>query len=193
MKFELNSTNDKHAKIKMGIIPVLALVLAYVLFAPAEKNDVPVVEQSQHIERPASSISVAQSNSIDTVVEETRVPTSEKLPNISLAEMVDHDPFQVMAILKPEAVVRLEDGRTAVELKPAEAKAQRQKRMAQLKRELKSRVVGGIFVAGDKKAAVIDSKVYHEGDLLEEGIRIQRINRRNVVLLIEGEGRIALQ
>lgn len=193
MKFELNSTNDKHAKIKIGIIPVLALVLAYALFAPGETSDAPVATQQPHCETTVSQAAAVQSKTVEVVGEKTFVSLHEKLPNISLAEMVDHDPFQVMAILRPEAVGQLEDGKSTVELKSAESQAQKQERLDQLKQKLKSHVVGGIFVAGNKKAAVIDSKVYHEGDLLEEGIRIQRINRLNVVLVIEGEGRISLR
>lgn len=192
MKFELNSTSDKNAKIKLGVIPVLALVLAYVLFAPSETSDAPVATQQQQFETSTSQAPASQSKADDPVVKEIHVPMHEKLPNISLAEMVDHDPFQVLRILRPEVVAQKIDGTTVFTSKSVESQARKQERLEQLKQKLKSHVVGGIFVAGNKKAAVIDSKVYHEGDLLEEGIRIQRIDRRHVVLVIEGEDRISL-
>ena len=108
--------------------------------------------------------------------------------------MAAHDPFQLLTVLVPKIKQQPSTSVKQTDVIPKVDKSQQQReKIAMVRESLKSRVVRGIFISGGKKEVLIDAKLYHEGDLLEKGIRVHQINAYDIVLEIESLGRISLQ
>ena len=173
MNLQLSSNTDKYAKLKVGVIPILVLFLGYILLMPEGK--------------PEDVTEVVDLKSIPELIKQGTLPDKtlmkkRNLPQISLAELSAHDPFQMLEILQPKtkpSTQDLTDQSDSIQEQPSENKS-----LAEIKEGLKSCVVQGIFIVGEKRAALIDSNVYHEGDFLENGVQILSISPEDIVLKI---------
>lgn len=190
MKFQINSTNDKYLKLKMGIVPVLILSLGYVLLMPGDNSD--TVSTSVNTQDDGTTTTLPPQISGD----ELSKGIGKHIPKISLAEMTAHDPFKMLAVFNPkidtDSVQDNNHTGDRLTTDQCDEKSENAERLIQIKESLKLHVINGIFMSGNKKAALIDAKVYYEGDLLQEGVRVHRINARDIVLEINSEEYITL-
>ena len=175
-------------RVKVALIPALALVLVSVVWPSEDETAATMDMESGGPHVADSREAIPQQNG--------GVPTSELIrgqsrpwPAITLANVVQHDPFAV-----PPALLRLttapgagfEDTQGAP---PKHSKGtERADRLSQLQERietLKKRQVSALLRGSKGATAIIDSKVVHEGDLLEDGVRVVEIGPNGVVLEIE--------
>lgn len=197
MNFQINSESDKHAKLKMGLIPVLILGFGYVVFMPESKPTPPAP--------PVATTTVSIPNAAQDV-EQLEVDGKKVIPEISLAEMTAHDPFQLLPILRPKVVPTSKkvasntnsDSSTLSTVSKLEMDKEQEllaevERMAELKKAIQSLVIQGIFASGSKRSVLINSMIFKEGDDLVDGVKIHRINSKDIVLDIGSSKRIVLK
>ena len=188
------SKPDKHSKLKMALIPLLALLLLYVMFRPKETSTaVPHVAASSKpnrpVKKPNSPEKKAHSQSRHQYV----------LPQLSIVEITQHDPFRLLPLLiKEEKTELINPGMIASEeqeqkdaaLMRREAEAEK---MADMKEALEAQVISGILYSTTNKAAIINSKVYHEGDFLNKDVQVIKINPDGVIVQIVSAGQLILK
>lgn len=169
-------------KLKLGAIPVLAIVMYFVLTSP-----------SDDVGASAAKVKGATPPDPDPAAGEqpptdpTKFVRTRSLPEQSLTAILQHDPFAFpTALLPPAPVEQTSDAEVAPvsvepvveqQVIPDQGVATPQK-LAALQRH---RVT--MFLRDRQgPAAVIDQRVVHVGDLLEEGIRVVEISPSGVVL-----------
>lgn len=191
MKFQFSSHSDQYAKLKLGFIPVLLLVLGYILVSPHQYPDAQLATQKTEA-KPTELLHQILTPSDNNRPDKKRAASLFAIPKISLAEISAHDPFELLAVLRPEPEVVADEVQKPEPLTTTQTEKKEPISPEQVKESLKTRLVQGIFISGDKKMVLIDSKVYHEGDYLEEGILIHQINLRHVILELASKERITL-
>ena len=183
------STRKPANRLKLALIPVLALALLGILSssgdeAPAAMEDA-VTSDSATAESVTSEDDVAQAVA-------TAKQRKISWPQITLAGVLQHDPFALPPALSqlvtPAASEEQQqngpDDKSASsneESVEAAAAEDMQQKMA----ALQQRHVSVLLRSAKGLAAVIDSKVVHEGELLENGVRVVEIGRDGVILQIE--------
>lgn len=176
-QFKTN-TSGKHSKLKVALIPLLLLVLLYVLF--------------QSDEKPADYSSAKTKEVVQTEDEKTNLPVKRTidLPTISLAEITQHDPFRLLPVLqkkivKQDVTSEATDNQQKQQQDTEYLQAIEDQRLAEIKAGLETQSVSGVILSPTSRAAIINSKVYHEGDYLEEGLRVVKINADGITVEIE--------
>jgi hypothetical protein len=176
------SLNQPQGKLKAALIPVLALVLATVVWPRGEDGE---VYDSAEVSSPASPETGPATRIART---ESRRP----LPQFDLAATLTYDPFAMppsLLALTEAPVVPDELAERDASADEASAKtptadlaALAARQRIQQARQLQ---VSAIFVDSQGAAALIGSQVVRAGDLLPDGLRVVSIAPEGVKVRLE--------
>lgn len=162
---------------KLAAVPVLALVLLWVVTRGEEEALPPPVALAD----PAAAGSPAAPGA-----NRTAPPASgdSQWPDFALAEIVAHDPFAVPRAIAsgPPSVHSPLTQPVSVDRPENTADQGRSRRQM-----LGKKRVSVIYRGPHGPTAIIDSRVYREGDKLEDGVRIVEIRADGVFVEVEVE------
>ena len=180
------SQRSTSSQMKRLLIPVLAAILIGVLTSGGDEQESGSAD---------SGVSDAATDS-NTVEPETPPGTTTSKrrrlrpwPAISLKATLQHDPFRFPSYLvsTPANSNTQAESQADTEASESALAAERVRRVQQLVARLQTKRVS-VFLQTEKgTAAVIDSQIYHEGDLFEEGVRIREIGPDGVTFDLEDD------
>ncbi len=184
---------SKRERLKLALIPVLVLILILVFVWPSAEDVLPADDSE------TASEDTQQSHRTDATTEGnaaglSSVPmerTQKTWPAIGLASILKHDPFALAPLLanRTVAVVPQKDPQQNQGTTDTSHQNEREKPIQRLKDRiatLQQKQVSVVFRSeSGAAAAIIDSKIVHEGELLEDGVRIVKIRPDGVVLRIQ--------
>ncbi|MCH7687514.1 MAG: hypothetical protein IH899_12665, partial [Planctomycetes bacterium] len=103
-----------------------------------------------------------------------------------------HDPFALAPLLanRTVAVVPQDKPQQNQETTDTSHQDEREEQIKRLKERiatLQQKQVSVVFRSESGTAAIIDSKIVHEGDLLEDGVRIVKIRSDGIVVQIQDQ------
>ncbi len=178
--------------LKLALIPVLVLILILALVWPSADDVLPANDSE------TARQNTQKSHRIDATTEgdaagPSSVPierTQKTWPAIGLASILKHDPFALAPLLanRTVAVVPQEEPQQNQETTDTSHQDEREEQIKRMKERiatLQQKQVSVVFRSESGTAAIIDSKIVHEGDLLEDGVRIVNIRSDGVVLRIQ--------
>ena len=183
---------SKLARLKLALIPVLVLILILVFVwpsaddvLPADDSETARQDTQQSHRTDASTESHAAGPSFGPIER-----AQKTWPTIGLASILKHNPFALPPLLANHAVAAIPDNELQRDQQTTETVNQdeRQARTNRLKEQmatLRQKQVSVVSRSQSGTAAIIDSKIVHEGDLLEDGVRIVKIRPDGVVLQIQ--------
>lgn len=161
------SSKSTSGRMKRLLIPVLAVVLIGVLTSGDEDPE----SDSTDTDVTADSRTAESETSAGTSTPKKH--RARPWPAISLQETLQHDPFRFPSYLVSTPVNP--ETQADTEASDAVLVDERMRRAQQLVAQLRTKRVS-VFLQTEKgTAAVIDSKIYHEGDLFMDGVRIREI------------------
>ena len=183
-------------RLKLASIPVLVVIMLLVLVWPSAGDGLPPddSETARH--------ATQQSHRTDAITEGDAAgpgPSSVSMqrtqktwPAIGLATILKHDPFALPPLLANRTLgaVSQEGSQQNQGTTDTTHQDEREERIKQLKiriATLQQKQVRVVFRSESGTAALIDSKIVHEGDLLEDGVRIVEIRSDGVVLQIQDD------
>ena len=185
---------SKLGRLKLALIPVLVLILILVFVWPSA-DDVLPADNSETVRQ-----GTQQSHRTDATTEGnaaglSSVPmerTQKTWPAIRLASILKHDPFALAPLLANQtvAVVSQEEPQQNQETTGTSHQDEREEQIKRMKERiatLQQKQVSVVFRSESGTAAIIDSKIVHEGDLLEDGVRVVKIRSDGVVLQIQDQ------
>ena len=181
-------------RLKLASIPVLVVIMLLVLVWPSAGDGLPPddSETARH--------ATQQSHRTDAITEgDAAGPSSVSMqrtqktwPAIGLASILKHDPFALAPLLanRTVAVVPQEEPQQNQETTDTSHQDEREEQIKRLKERiatLQQKQVSVVFRSESGTAAIIDSKIVHEGDLLEDGVRIVKIRSDGIVVQIQDQ------
>lgn len=168
---------------KLGLIPVLVGVLVWVIWPAGD--DSPRVATAAKKPKPAANPQAEKPRKM------SQLPWEKDWPEYELAEILETNPFALPRELhkltyRPPVVAD-----TVVQVQPVEADSEEERREAaaeQLEARMaviRKKQVSALFINSAGRSALVGSKVLHEGDLLEEGVRIVKISHDGITVQFE--------
>ena len=186
---------SKWRRLKLALIPVLVLILILVLvWSPAD--DVLVANESETARQDTQQSHQTDATSKGDAAGSSSVPMERRQktwPAIGLASILKHDPFALAPLLahRAVAVVPQHEPQQNQNTTDTSHQNEREKPIQRLKERiatLQQKQVSVVFRSeSGAAAAIIDSKIVHEGELLEDGVRIVKIRPDGVVLRIQDQ------
>ena len=168
--------SPRNRLIKIALIPVLAIVLIVVMLPGSEQTD---PEFGLSDEAQATLDASGTGGTIIEVGPESEAADARAWPELSLRDILSHNPFEVPRALDPTP------DEVPVALEEAAAVAAEQKQAEELSgtiAALKQTGVGMIFRGKGGTSAMVGSRVIREGDMLGENLRVLRIDEKGVVV-----------
>ena len=185
-------SKDNARKLMIALIPVLVVVLILVVLWPASEDELQADSASpSQIKTEPLNTSKSPNNPIEKQSTAAQERPRKVWPEIRLASILKHDPFALAPLMtnysvKAEPKVEPADPETT-ESQIQDDRAQRKQRLQERIAVLQAKQVSAVFRNEAGIAAIIDSKIVHEGDLLEDGVRIVKIRPDGIVLEIEDD------
>ena len=180
---------SKLGRLKLALIPVLVVILLLVLVWPSA-GDKLTADDSE-----TAGQETQQSHRTDAITEgDAAGPSSVSMqrtqktwPAIGLTSILKHDPFALAPLLtnRRVGVVPQEGQQQNQETTDTSHQEEQIKRLMERIATLQQKQVSVVFRSESGTAALIDSKIVHEGDLLEDGVRIVKIRSDGIVLQIQ--------
>lgn len=180
---------NKLGRLKLALIPVLVVILLLVLVWPSASDGLPADDSE------TAGQEAQQSDRTDAVTEgDAAGPSSVSMqrtqktwPVIGLASILKHDPFALEPLLanRTLGVLSQEGPQQNQETTVSSYQKEHIKRLKERIATLQQKQVSVVFQSESGTAAIIDSKIVHEGDLLEDGVRIVEIRSDGIVLQIQ--------
>ena len=175
-------------RLKLALIPVLVVIFILVLVWPSTGDNLPADDLE------TAGQETQQSHRTDALTEgDAAGPSSVSMqrtqktwPVIGLASILKHDPFALAPLLasRTVGVVSQEGPQQKIDSSQQEELI---KRLEERIATLQQKQVSVVFQSESGTVAIIDSKIVHEGDLLEDGVRIVKIRSDGVVLQIQDQ------
>jgi hypothetical protein len=173
-----SATRPAH-KVKLALIPVLAIVLAWLIW-PRDNPSEPVTDPDPASPKAVPTIAAAAPESS---IREKPLVAPVAWPQFNLSSTMAYDPFAL-----PLALSRLmaptEAALPDVEL-PTSFDGRVEEKRRQRLASLEQKRISAILIDDLGRSAVIDGQVLREGDLVEEGIRVNAIDADGVVFRID--------
>ena len=171
---------SKLGRLKLALIPVLVLILILVFVWPSaddvvSANDTATARRDTQQSHRTNATSEGNAAGLSSVAMER---TQKTWPAIGLASILKHDPFALAPLLanRTVAVVPQDKPQQNQETTDTSHQDEREEPIQRLKEriaKLQQKQVSVVFRSESGTAvAIIDSKIVHEGDLLEDGVRI---------------------
>jgi hypothetical protein len=171
---------------KLGLVAVLAAVLAVVLIlqlvgsdAPASISPVP----SEPRRKPRAAERTSPAAATAPAAPRAEAPPR---PQMALADATQHDPFALAAELaKPDAAAAA----AAPSAQGREnAPDERQKRIEQVLEALNAKGVQLVLLGGSEEMAIVGGRPVRVGDMIE-GLRVSSISVQGITLSDDGDQR----
>lgn len=172
---------------KIALIPVLVVVLMVVVWPSSDEDLEPEIGLSDEAQQALAEITEARENGERATAQKGSGDNAARpLPDLSLHEILKHNPFELPDELDPEPDVDV-----AVELEKAalqKAESDKQAQLDELVATLRQNGVNMIFESEAGRSALVGTKVVTEGDMLTENLRVLRIDDTGIVLsVVEGD------
>ncbi len=170
-------------RLKLGLIPVLALVMYFVISSSDDES--PAISAADDVESAPGAIDADDER---PATQPMRL-RARSLPQLPMAGILQHDPFAFPAAFSQrinpanpvpgqETVDTTKVETTVGNLESAAQSVATPQKLA----ALQQRRVTMFLRDRQGPAAVIGTKVVHVGDLLEDGVRVVEISSKGVVL-----------
>lgn len=175
MSTDTSAGELKRSRVKLGAVAVLALILGYLLLKPDGRS-------------PTSTAAVAPriagtNNSKSRNVEKPAAIPARPLPEISVAEIAQYNPFEFDGLTQRDNEDEAPTTRPPVEA----ANAKRDKRLAEqrLRASLTGRFADVILESSRGRSARIGPHIVRQGHRLGDGVKVDRIGDSSVILHFE--------
>jgi len=181
-----SQTKGRTSRVKLVLVPVLALILVVVLVWPDGEQHRGNADEGTNAAAASQTGASTKSAGSDQPGQISKVlPRQAKVwPEIALEEILRHDPFALPSPLSSERqLADLQDEEEKLQEKADERARQLKQRIETLQQNR----VSVIFRTEHGAAAVIGSRLVQEGGLFEEGLRIVEILPDGVILEVEGD------
>ena len=194
-----SQTKVPTSRVKLALIPVLALILVVVLVWPDDKPHCGNSNKGTNAVAVSQTVASTKSASRNQPGQVSRVlPHQAKVwPEIAIEEILRHDPFALPSPLsRGRQLADLQDDeeklREKADLQDDKEKLrkkadERARELKQMIETLKQKRVSVVFRTKQGAAAVIGSRLVREGGLFEEGLRIVEIRQDGVILEMEDD------
>lgn len=167
----------KHQRLKIALIPVLMLVLAYVLFAPAEipvSDEVPIDKVLGR--SPAAGMVSPAQPAASGAAQANRPADAQAWPEASLEFLATSNPFQSLVSQSAEST----DHRFVATNAPALIKDV--DHLANVASELERRPVNFIFRSSKQNVIMLGDEVLEKGTHLSPAVQLQDIDDHTLLL-----------
>ncbi len=169
------ATFTSRQKVKLLIIPLLAVILVIVIFGQRQTDQVSEPETATAI-APATELRSAHDTTVIADVGPTRNMLRQQRPQISLESMLARNPFAFPTMLAPaEAVVET----TLIDPMPSEFDIELEQRQHLLE-QWRSMEMTAYYHSGRQPVAMVGTRVLREGDILDGGVRVVEIHSNEV-------------
>ncbi len=195
----------KHQRLKVALVPVLLLVLAYVVFAPANEADfetVPIDNRTSHVPAPTSSHGAP---SVAGAAKQAKTPSKKSAwPDVDLQFLASSNPFKSLASKPADALQRSSVGSSIEPIGddpnsglPGEltdnlvgrvddgAGERSADHLADMADELERRPVKFVFRSSKQNVVMLGDEVLREGAQLSPAVRLQDIGDNRLLLKLQ--------
>jgi hypothetical protein len=172
----MTRTRQQQARIKLALIPVLALTLVYLLTSSRSSDDTVPAETALVSAPPETSPlatpSAAGAVVTDVVATAPDLPLSLEWPVLPLDDVLAYNPFgwpDGLAPVAPIPVANAAAGQGASDVD------QHQMDRQKLLDQLEATSVSAYYVSNQGAVALVGSRLLHVGDVIDGQIRVQEI------------------
>ncbi len=196
---------SKHQRLKIAILPVLLLVLAYVVLAPgddADSDTVPYNAMPSHAPLPAAAPAVA---SAPGAAQQSKGPLKKEVwPEVSLQFLASANPFQSLTTEPADVLDRRlvgtgvqpigddlnsnlqGDQRDDLNISlDNEADNRRVDPLADMAGELERRPVNFVFRSSKQSVVMLGDEILKEGDQLSPAVHVHDIGDHSLLLKLQ--------
>jgi hypothetical protein len=160
------SQQSNSKRVKMALVPLLGLVLAYVIFGSSDdKKDAPAT---------AVATPIATTAAVEAPAAPHREVAPRSWPNRTLSEIIAHDPFRLQ-----QEVPTISSNASTSDDEEAEEQADA---FTQLVDRFSTTVPDLVLHSRHGASAVIDGNTIREGDVLDGRARVVSIRPDGIIL-----------
>ena len=164
--------------IKKMMIPVLFLALGVVFAWPeGESDDDSLDQQSDQVEAAVSPTTVQEEPAGRSEAELLAERRRKTVPKIELSQILQHDPFALPTTLTKELAVGTPEASDK-----ARKNEDRNRRVEEIVKSLRQERVNLVFRGKGGVTAVLGSRTIHEGDLIDDEVRVLEIKPEGLTL-----------
>lgn len=172
----MTRTRQQQARIKLALIPVLALTLVYLLTSSRSSDDT-VPAETVLVSAPPETSTVATPSAAGAVVTDVvatapDLPPPLEWPVLPLDDVLAYNPFgwpEGLAPTAPLAAAEAVTGQGATDMEQSQNDRQK------LLEQLEATSVSAYYVSMQGAVALVGTRVLHVGDVIDGQIRVQGI------------------